>query len=200
MTNNIPSCDLFIEKAIKDELVRGVIHKYFLEQSMPNGLWGVNYDPLNKHTINTTKWDYKSFYKSVGEMKTQTKGIHPVRISGKAQITINDYIGENIDIIDSKNKYNLIEFDAPYFTNSLFAIKTEIWREIINNGVDSYDEISLNNHKRKNNKKILFIDNGFGVHLMFNTIYGNKNKWGIGLEDGEEKEKIFYNKIRNLII
>jgi len=133
-------------------------------------------------------------------MDTQTKGIHPLRISAEAQLKINDYVLNNIDIINKEHKYNLIEFDAPYFTNSLFMIKTDVWRTIVANKVDAYDEISLNNYKRDNNKKILFINNGFGLHLMYNTIYGNQNKWGIGVANGEELEKEFYNNIKNIIL
>ena len=61
---------------------------------------------------------------------------------------------------------------------------------------DSYDEISLNNLIRENDKKIVFIKNGFGVHIMFNTVYGNKNRWGIGGEDGWTYEKNFCKRLK----
>lgn len=200
MTNNIPSCDLFIDLAIKDKNLRENIFNNFLNQPMPNGLWGVNYEPLNKYTINAEKWSYSDFYDGVEKLNTQTKGIHPIRICGKSQVMINDYISKNIDIIINEKEYGILEFEAPYFTNSLFVIKTDEWKKIVNSKVDDYDEISLNNYKKKYNKKILFIKNAFGLHLMYNTVYGNKNKWGIGLPNGDVLEKEFYKNIEKQII
>lgn len=200
MTNNIPSCDVFIEEAINDLTLKEKIYDNFINRAMPNGLWGVNYTPLNEYTINSNKWDSNNFYDGVRKLNTQTKGIHPIRICGESQVLINNYIIENIKILTDKNVYGLIEINAPYFTNSLFAIKTNIWEKIIRSRVDNYDEISLNNYKNNNNNKILFIENGFGVHLMYNTVYGNKNRWGIGLPNGDILEKEFYKNLEKQII
>lgn len=196
MSNNIPSCDLFINYAIKDDAIRNKIHQHFLNRKMPNGLWGVNYESLNKFTLESLVWDYEAFYKGIGELNTNTKGIHPLRISYEAQLEINNYIGENIPIIEDKGEYSLVEINAPYFTNSLFCIKTKVWNEIVNNRVDEFDEIALNNYKRRNNSNILFINNGFGIHGYFNTVFGSNNPWGIGHEDAQKHETEF---IKNLI-
>jgi hypothetical protein len=92
MSNNIPSCDYFIETYIEDENVKNEVYNQFLTRSMPNGLWGVDYTPLNVYTINSNTWDYKNFYNGVSMLNTNTKGIHPLRISYEAQILINKYI------------------------------------------------------------------------------------------------------------
>ena len=199
MTNNIPSCDLFIDSAIKDVKVVEKVKEFLINRPMPNGLWGVNYEPLNKYTINADVWDYKKFYNGVRELGTEVMGIHPIRISYEAQVEINEYIINNLSIITNINEYSITEFDAPYFTNSLFLIKTDIWRDIINSSTDSFDEISLNNYKSITNKKIMFINNGFGLHLLYNTIYGNNNRWGIGMADGELYEKSVYDRLINKI-
>lgn len=132
MSNNIPSCDLFINNGIKDKATIDKIHAEFLKRKMPDGLWGVNYESLDEFTIKAKKWDYKSFYNAVDKLSTQTKGIHPVRICGEAQIMVNEYILDNIDILNDKKEYSFIEFDSPYFTNSLFVMKTKIWLDIVN--------------------------------------------------------------------
>ena len=199
MTNNIPSCDLFIDSAIEDVKVVEKVKEFLINRPMPNGLWGVNYEPLNKYTINADVWDYKKFYNGVRELGTEVMGIHPIRISYEAQVEINEYIINNLPIITNINEYSITEFDAPYFTNSLFLIKTGIWRDIINSSTDSFDEISLNNYKSVTNKKIMFINNGFGLHLLYNTIYGNNNRWGIGMADGELYEKSVYDRLINKI-
>ena len=83
----------------------------------------------------------------------------------------------------------------------MFAIKTSEWKNILEyRGIGDYDEIALNNYKREKNKKFLFIDKGFGFHPMYNTVFGNKNPWGIGVENGEQLEQNFYTDLKNKII
>lgn len=201
MSNNIPSCDYFIEDFIKDYEVKNKIHDYFLKRPMPNGLWGVDYTPLNECTINAKYWNAELYYKKLNTLNTNTKGMHPLRISYEAQMLINDYIIKNLNMFKNKNEYGIFSIDAPYFTNSLFFIKTSEWFKILSQStVDSYDEIALNKYKKDTNKKFLFVKNGFGIHPMFNTVHGNKNPWGIGGENGENDELDFYNNlIKNTI-
>ena len=95
----------------------------------------------------------------------------------------------------------LFEINSPYFTKSLFFIKTSEWVNILSQPtIDAYDEIALNKYKRDNNKKFLFVKNGFGIHPMFNTVFGNNNPWGIGIENGEQLEQNFYTDLKNKII
>lgn len=201
MSNNIPSCDYFIDDFIKDSTIRNEIYNTFLKRAMPNGLWGVDYTPLDVFTIHANEWDFKSFYAGVSQLSTNTKGIHPLRISYDAQMIINKYIINNVDDFTKENNYDIIKIDAPYFTNSTFLIKTSEWAKILNQStVDSYDEIALNKYKLDNNKNFMFVKNGFGVHPMFNTVHGNKNPWGIGGVDGEKDELTFYNNLLKKII
>jgi hypothetical protein len=200
MSNNIPSCDLFIEDFIKDESVKAEIYSDFLNRSMPLGLWGVDYSSLDVCTVWSKKWDYKTYYEELDKIPTLIKGMHPLRICYHAQMLVNKYITENLGTFLEQGSYSLVEIPAPYFTNSFFLIKTEDWKNIFGNRVvDNYDEITLNNYKNKNNKKILFVKNGFGIHLMFNTVHGNKNEWGIGGENGEQDEKDFFQTLNNKV-
>lgn len=200
MSNNIPSCDYFIEDFIDETEVKNKIYNYFLSREMPNGLWGVDYTPLNQYTIHSDKWDYNAFYKGLSNLNTNTKGIHPLRISYEAQMEVNNYILKNIEKFTKNNDFNLFNVNSPYFTNSLFFIKTSEWIKILSQStVDAYDEIALNKYKRDNNKEFLFVKNGFGIHPMFNTVYGNKNPWRIGGENGEQDEFNFYNMLFNSI-
>jgi hypothetical protein len=201
MSNNIPSCDYFINDFISDKNVKNKIYDFFLKREMPNGLWGVDYSVLNRYTVNTNAWNSIEFYKVVSNLETNTKGIHPLRISYEAQMIINDYILNNCDKFKNKNNYEIIKIDAPYFTNSLFFIKTREWINILNQpSIDAFDEIALNKYKKDNDKNFLFVKNGFGIHPMFNTVHGNKNPWNIGGENGENDELDFYNNLINKII
>jgi hypothetical protein len=44
-------------------------------------------------------------------------------------------------------------------------------------------------------KRFLYVENGFGIHTIYNTLFGNKNPWGIGLENGREYELEFVNDL-----
>lgn len=200
MSNNIPSCDMFIEDYITDDKVKSEIYQHFLKREMPNGLWGVDYSPLNQHTIIASTWDSYAFYNSVSKATTNIKGIHPLRICYEAQVLVNDYILKNTTKFIEQNPYEFVEIPAPYFTNSLFAIKTSEWKKILDMRMDEYDEISLNNYRRQTNKKLLFLKGGFGIHPMYNTVFGNMNPWGIGTPNGAELEQEFYNNLKTSII
>lgn len=196
LSNGIPHTDRFVKSFIKDPSVREAIYSCYLNQEMPNGLWGANYSPLNTHTINAHTWDSEEFFDGVSNLNTYLKGIHPIRICSNAQLLLNNYIVENFDRLISKQNYSIKEFKEPYYTTSTFIIKTEDWRRLLDIGAhDSFDEIQLNLYKEKYNKKFLYIENGFGVHTIYNTIYGNKNIWNIGMEDGYTYEVEFVNSI-----
>lgn len=196
LSNGIPHTDRFVESFIKDPWVVGAIYRNYLNQEMPNGLWGADYTPLNAYTINANSWDSKAFFEGVSNLNTYLKGIHPIRICAKAQLLLNNYIVENFDRLISKHDYSIKEFKEPYYTTSTFIIKTEDWRRLLDIGAhDSFDEIQLNLYKEKYNKKFLYIENGFGIHTIYNTIYGNKNIWNIGMEDGYTYEVEFVDSI-----
>ena len=201
MSNQIPSCDDFIDSYIQDIEFKNKIHNLFLQRKMPNGLWNNDYSCLNKFTVDSNKWDSKRFYEGVDSINTKLKGIHPLRISYESQIEINQYIIDNLNLFLTKNDYSFYEIKSPYFTNSCFFIKTKDWLEILDlSRIDAYDEVTLNLYKNQNNKKTVFVKNAYGIHLMFNTVYGNKNSWGIGGEDGLSYEKKFFEELKEKIL
>jgi hypothetical protein len=196
LSNGIPHTDRFVESFILDGNVKEKIYGWYLNQEMPVGLWGADYSPLNTYTVNSLKWNSKAFFEGVSNLNTYLKGIHPIRICAKAQLLLNNYIVENFDRLVSKHDYSIKEFTEPYYTTSTFIIKTEDWRKLLEVGsYDSFDEIQLNIYREKYNKKFLYIENGFGIHTIYNTIYGNKNIWNIGMEDGYTYEVEFVESI-----
>jgi len=201
MTNNIPSCDFFIEHYITDPEVRSTIYGYFLRRSMPNGLWGVDYSPLNKYTIYANDWNPTNFYKGVAELNTPTMGIHPLRISYDAQKAINDYVVDHVDSFVNKKDYSIFTVDTPYYNNGISLIRTSEWRKILQlSQLSGFDEVALNMYKNQNNKSILFIENAFAIHPMFNTVFGDQNPWNIGSSNAVADELDFYNKLLNKVI
>jgi len=196
LSNGIPHTDRFVKSFVKDPWTVGAIYRNYLNQEMPNGLWGADYTPLNAYTINAKTWDSDAFFDGVSKLNTYLKGIHPIRICAKSQLLLNNYIVENFDRLVSKHDYSIKEFTEPYYTTSTFIIKTEDWRKLLEVGsYDSFDEIQLNIYRERYNKKFLYVENGFGIHTIYNTIYGNKNVWNIGMEDGYTYEVEFVESI-----
>lgn len=185
LSNNIPLVDTFIPAFIENESVKNKMYDLFKSQEMPNGLWGIDYSPLNEFTVNASEWNPEKYYEGVSNLSTNFKGIHPMRISAEAQIVLNDYILDNFDRMLEKHEYGFVEMTQPYFTTSTFFMKTEELAKIVNmTAYDAFEEVQLNMYRHESNKKLLYVSNGFGIHTMYNTVYGNKNIWNIGMEDG----------------
>ena len=61
--------------------------------------------------------------------------------------------------------------DAPYLCNSIFCIRTDTYKKIVEDNtlyVDSYEEVPLNKYCWKNNMNHLFVKNGFAIHMYYN--------------------------------
>jgi hypothetical protein len=190
LSNNIPLVDRFIESFVTDESVKEQIYSDFLKRNMPNGLWGVDYSPLNEYTLQARSWDSNAFYEGVSKINHYYKGIHPIRICAEAQIILNEYIISNFDRITDKQDYSIEEFTCPYYTNSVFMNKTEDWRKVVMTpGSDGFDEVPFNNFKNTHNKKTFYVGNGFSIHLTYNTIHNSSYScWNIGMANGLEYE------------
>ncbi len=172
ISNGIPTTDLFIESFMNDE-DKKIIYDIFLKTEMPKEKWGVDYSSLNECTINTDKWDYNKFYDLVNNINHYYKGIHPVRLSYDAHKKIAEVILDNFEQFMKNNNYNISLINRPYFCNSFFFIKTNIWKNIVNNKnlfVDPFDEVPLSLYMQKNKLFIGIIDNGFCLHMAYNTL------------------------------
>jgi len=173
MSIEVGSTDLFIETLCgkQDDLERAYLETDFISIGKK---WGVDYSSLNKYTIGSKVWDYESFYKEVETINHYYKGIHPVRISEIAQMKVAELIVNNYDEF-CKNRGDSVyqKLSRPYFTNHVYIIKTEVWRNIINNislFKDDYDEVPLNLYRRQHNMSIVYIMNCLGLHASYNTI------------------------------
>ena len=197
LSNNIPLVDQFIESFVSDESVKNEIYSDFLNRNMPNGLWGADYSSLNTHTLQADSWNPSAFYDGVRKINHHYKGIHPIRICAKAQVILNDYIMNNFYRIFKKQEYSIQEFTCPYYTNSVFFIKTEDWRKVLSfPAYDAFDEVQFNMFKEQFNKKTFYVENGFSFHLTYNTIHNvNHSAWGIGMQDGKDYEVKLVEKI-----
>lgn len=189
LSNNVPLTDFFIDSFVENP---EQYYNYFENQRMPNGLWGVDYS-----SIQYEKWDCENFYEQVSKINSPLKGIHPIRICSDAQISLNQYILNNFDRINQKYEYEIQEFNRPYFTINTFAIKTDDWKRALElQSYDNFDEVQINNYGKQFNKKFFYVKNSFSIHPLYNTMYGNKNIWNIGIENGQKYE---YNFVKTIL-
>lgn len=190
LSNGIPTVDLFVNQWF-DESDKDELRKLFVKT--PFGpIWGADYTFLNKFTIDSPSegnallgplgtfrpyFDYENFYKALAEWPHFYKGIHPVRINPIAQIRIAEMILEKyIKKFTDSNDFSLIEADHPYLCNNMFFIRTDKWRKIVEDGslyVDPFDEVPLSKYKQKSGEKWLIVDKSFGIHTIYNTVYGH---------------------------
>lgn len=191
LSSGIPTIDLFIKYNL-NEHQKNELHNEFSKAIISNA-WGIDYSFLNEAL--RPKYNEELFYNLVKNFNHYYKGIHPVRVNLNIQNKLNELIKNNINMFFQDRNFIIEELNRPYICNSIFAIKTNIWKNIINNKslfVDNFDEVALNKYKEINNKKILFIANTFAIHTMYNTLWEYSD-----IDYINNIEECFYNFIYN---
>lgn len=175
-SNGIPTCDRFLAQVFSDA-DREALEGMFLATRFGR-LWGYDYAFLNRHTVGASRWDPEAFYRAVAAWPHPYKGIHPVRVNPEAQIAINERIlARYTDAFAAPRPYAMTPDDHPYLCNNLFFIKTEKWRRIVQNislYVDPFDEVPLSRHKQRKGERWVIVDRSFGIHTVYNTVYGHR--------------------------
>ena len=187
LSNGIPTCDNFIYNHFDPES-KQEIEKIFSRTRIPN-LWGANYSHINK-LLQERGYESDSYYEAVANTNHFYKGIHPIRISQDAQLYLNQWIMDNFDKFFEERIYTVEGSSRPYFCNSAFAIRTEEWHKVLFDDSlfrDCFDEVALNNYVQQNNKTKLFISNNFGLHTMYNTVWGEMPNDATLLQAKEEE-------------
>ena len=165
LTSGIPSVEYFIEQFL-DETAKNKMYDFFLNTKFDNEIY------LSLNSIEQNKWDKKIFFEGVRNINHYFMGIHPIRVNRDAIDYLNEYIIKNKDRFLSNLPLKIIDNDnSPYLCNSIFCIKTNIYREILNNKslfVDIFDEVPLNKYCEINNMKHLYVENGFAIHMYYN--------------------------------
>lgn len=187
ISNGIPSVDLFINDFFNDN-DKQEINNIFKKTKIEN-MWGVDYSSLNYEKEN---WNM-DFYENVNKINHHYKGIHPVRVSLDAHKKIADIICNNKENFLKNKNYYIEKFKLPYFCNSFYFIKTSTWKNIINDKTlfkDEFDEVPLNLYREKNDLNMIFVRNGFCLHMAYNTI---------GLENQNNIEQFYQENFINKI-
>lgn len=170
LSSGIPCVEYFINQYLSDD-EEEKMKAYFLETSFYDRD-GVEYSTLNKNTLESKSWDKNQFFNDVKSIPHYYKGIHPIRINIDAILYLNKCILNNKEKFFNSNPEGLILDDSsPYLCDSIFCIKTDIYKKIIYDEtlyVDPYDEVPLNKYAWKESMNHVFVKNGFGIHIIYN--------------------------------
>ena len=173
LSSGIPTTDYFIEDFFNEE-ERKNIQNLFLKTNMPNNLWGLNYEPLNEYTLQSTNWKADNFINKLNDLGYHYKGIHPIRINKEAIEYMNTVILKYKKKIHDKQDYKIqINNTFSYLCNSIFIIGVDNYHKLVNNPelyVDPYDEVPVNKFCQLHNLNSIIIRNSFSIHPIYNTI------------------------------
>jgi len=177
LSSGIPCVEYFMEDFL-DESDRLALHKKLLETKFEN-IWGATYAQLNQFTLEATSWDGAGFYRAVKETTHHYKGIHPIRINLDAITFLNQLVVRDKAKFYEDRELSILRDDtSPYFCDSVFCIRTEVYDAVVSDGslfVDNFDEVPLNKYAWKTGAAHLFVKNGFGLHMYYNTVPNNRS-------------------------
>lgn len=168
LSTGIPTLEMFIEDVFTEE-EKNRVYNMFSNTYIPN-IWGADYSSLNG---NSTPWNPASYYERVSSIQHHFKGIHPLRVSSEIQNEMYNIISTKKSKIMDKQNYTTEVTKVVYFCNSVFVIKTSVWKSIISDGTlyrDAYDEVPFNIYKDIHNKKLAIIRNANSLHPSYNTV------------------------------
>lgn len=173
ISSGIPSAQYFIEDFLSPEDTRTLHNVYLKTQFGP--LWGANYTPLNSCTVNAYMWNEKNFFDTVKQIPHHYKGVHPIRLNNDALYFLNSCVVKNRHkFFEDPSPMTVIGDDnSPYLCNSLFCIKRSEYEKIVSDQtlfVDPFDEVPLNKYAEKMGMNHLYIKNGYGIHMYYNTV------------------------------
>uniref|UniRef100_A0A6C0J8B0 Uncharacterized protein n=1 Tax=viral metagenome TaxID=1070528 RepID=A0A6C0J8B0_9ZZZZ len=172
LTSGIPTCDIFIEDYLTDE-EKTYMYGLFKAHSFQS-MWGGDYRSLNKYTIDSEEWSSAEFYEGVRALTHYYKGIHPVRVNEKALTELNKLVHKYRNVILNPDSYILHEdTTSPYFCNSIYCIRRDIYKQIVNAKelfVDAFDEVPLNKWRDLYSRSIVIVRRGTAIHFMYNCI------------------------------
>lgn len=167
----IPQIEHFIEGLGTSEEIKELYDIFHSYEFVP--LWGADYTPLNIVNKSTKEWDKNLFYNEVNKLDHYYKGIHPARLMENAQIKINDLAVKHYDKIRDKQNYSFNITQVPYLCNTVFFIKTQTWKKIIETESlfrDAFDEVPINLYAHQNNLNYVFTTEGYGIHIFYNCV------------------------------
>ena len=172
LTSGIPTVEQFLHDFCSPDEIKEM-HSLFLQYRFGQ-TWGVDYAHLNKHTLLNSSWKAHEFFQSVKEAAYYYKGVHPIRLYDKAIYRLNEIVlTKKNEIFQKRTPRFVADNVSPYFCNSIFLIRTDVYNTIVNSKnlyVDPFDEVPLNRYRDIHKLKILYTENAAAIHIIYNSI------------------------------
>lgn len=189
----IPTIEGFLEDNIP-EAIRRTVYNMFKGTRLSTH-WGVNYSSLNSATVDNPEgiWNADRFYKAAKDLNHYFKGIHPIRINKEPNLLIHKAILSSLSLFCANRDFSFYVLDRPYLCNSIFFIKTDVWKTLLGRQDlfrDPFDEVPLNLYKDETGAKMLSVKNSYCINTIYNTIeyhmdiandFVNRISQGIGI-------------------
>jgi len=170
LSSGIPSVEYFVNDFLPDD-EKKTLENMYLKTSFYNRD-GASYEHLNAYTHGAKTWEPSLFFNAVKTMGHHYKGVHPIRFSYDANKYLNDCILHKKEAFFNQSASGIFaDNTSPYLCDSIFCIKRETYKTIINDGslfVDPFDEVPLNKYAWANGMSHLFVKGGYAIHITYN--------------------------------
>lgn len=182
LTNGMPSNYLFIRDFLNDD-EKKIVHQIFLNTNIENH-FHMDYSRINQKVKSMKIWNDREYWDyvataDIGEDNPNipwghfiVRGIHPSRLSYEYNMYIANKIMEKKDKFYAKHDYSFETYVTPYFTNNIFICETTYWKETLSIAKDGFDEGQLSIRLMMDNSSILYVKNGFGIHMAYGHTHG----------------------------
>jgi hypothetical protein len=186
LTNGIPSVELFVEDFCTSKQ-QTEAYELFKRGRINEIEWGLDFSKVNDYIYNLKmdSWKGYNYWEMVTNVDTQwdkrdylpwyyymVRGVHPARFDFEYNIFIANCILQNKEMFYNGGNYYLDTYKAPYFTNNMFFCKTSYWRKTFSLFSDGFDEGQLTLQGQLDNSNILYVRNGFGIHMAYGMTKG----------------------------
>jgi hypothetical protein len=179
LTNGIPTVELFVRDFLSEEDRKHAYKLFLTTGKVPENLWGLDYSDVNEKLRSMAEWNPLEYWKFI--FKTDTKwetkpvpwyygivrGVHPARFSAEYNLFIADRVFKNREKFFAPQQYSFETFPTPYFTNNMFISETSYWKKTSQLFFDGWDEGQLTLQSRLDDSQILYVRNGFGIHMAY---------------------------------
>lgn len=194
LSTGIPTWRTFAETFF-DSMFLKTIDNHLSHDSIPELVWNNRYNHVLAFMHHADPWNEDAYWEAVNSEPYDYKGIHPIRLNLFYAKTINEAIIERYgDFHTSEAGTSFTSVQDRYFCNSFFIISYATYEKIFNDTtlyVDLFDEVPINRYMKKMNSDFVVLNRSLGVHIMYNSAYGQRVRHNGKKLYGNELEEAF---------
>lgn len=194
LSTGIPTWRAFAETFF-DNIFLKTIDNHLSHDSIPELVWNNRYDRVRAFMRHADPWKEDAYWEAVNSESYDYKGIHPIRLNLFYAKAINEAIIERYgDFRAAHAGASFTSVHNRYFCNSFFVMNYATYEKIFNDAtlyVDLFDEVPINRYMKKTGSDFIVLDRSLGVHIMYNSAYGQRTHYNGKKLYGNELEEAF---------